>query len=89
MLPPTIPLTVSGKKWVTFQHAEANSSMSTIATEDIHHSLQSDRTTGHTTGKITLQLTLNGLRINGAVSGSPTATNFDISGDVLFQLSSG
>ena len=56
-----------------FQRADADNSLNVISTEEINFSLQSDRTTGPTTGTIALQLNdTNGITINRAVTNNLT-----------------
>ena len=81
-----------------FQRADANNSMNIISTEEIHLSLQSNRTTDATTGTIALQLhDTNGITINRAVANKQTfnsicnitaEANLNVWGELLFQHSS-
>ena len=56
-----------------FQRADANNSLNVISTEEIHFSLQSNRTTDPTTATIALQLNdTNGITLNRAVTNNLT-----------------
>ena len=59
-----------------FQLADANNSLNVISREEINFSLQTDRTTDHTTGTIVLQLNdTNGITLNRAVTNNSTSTS--------------